>query len=700
MKRSKMINNRKNRVIDKNVKKRKLAFNKITTIRFKLIVPFFIPIIFLILLGAVSYQKASEGIRTSYQDANLQTIRMTSKYLQFGIDEIHALATQYQNDDTIKNYLLGVSSNDVLQNSKNYKAIQNSIITKETTVDYISDIYILSDKYNSISTTSSIAENMCAEFLQTESGKLIRNMNDMIWVGSNTFLDEKLGVGMDEYSLRLIRFAVDKESLIVIDMDHAMVQNILSDVEISKDGMIALVTSDGKEIVSSNSTANPSSVFTNQEFYKKALNSDITDGAVYVDYQKQSNLFLYSKIGDTGAMICALIPKSLIYSQADSIKEVTLFLGTFACIIAILVGLFISGGIDKTIKYIIAKLKKAADGDIAISFNTKRNDEFRILMDELNHTFLNVKGLIGQVTEMGNNVSNMSDNVAITAQDFAQETANIALAMNEIEQGVMQEAKDAEQCLEQMDNLSKKIEIMSTNTCKIETITDETKKSILEGTITTNELNEQTKSTNEITSVIVREIENLAEKSKSIDVIVNVITNIISQTNLLSLNASIEAARAGEAGKGFSVVASEMRSLSEQTQMSINNIKSIIKTLQENMIMVASTAKKAEEVMQLQSKAVQNTTKSYSHINESVDDLVIHLKNIVSNVQSIEDARVNTLTAIENISSVLEEIAAYTINVNQTATKQLVSSEQLKQWSVDLNKDSEKLVNAIHKFNV
>lgn len=700
MKRSNMINKSKKRIMNKNAKKRKLVFNKIATIRFKLIVPFFIPIIFLILLGVVSYQKASEGIRTSYQDATLQTIRMTSKYLEFSIDETHALATQYQNDDTIKNYLLGVHSSDILQNSKNYNAIQNSIITKEATVDFISDIYILSDKYNSITTTSPNAEHICSGFFETESGKLIRNINDTIWLGSDTYLDEKLGVGMEEYSLRLIRFAVDMKSLIVIDMDHALVHNILSDTQISEDGLVAFVTSDGKEIASSDTTTNLSSIFANQEFYQEAINSDVSYGAVYVDYQKEDHLFLYSKIGDTGAMICSLIPKSTIYSQADSIKEITLILGTIACIIAIVIGLFISGGIDKTIKYIIVKLKKAADGDIAISFNTKRNDEFCILMDELNHTFLNVKGLIGQVREMGNNVSSMSDNVAITAQDFAKETANIALAMNEIEQGVMQEAKDAEQCLEQMDNLSKKIEIMSTNTAKIEKITDETKKSIIEGTITTSELNEQTKSTNEITGVIVTEIENLAEKSKSIDVIVNVITNIISQTNLLSLNASIEAARAGEAGKGFSVVASEMRNLSEQTQMSINDIKSIIKTLQENMIMVASTAKQAEEVMQLQSLAVQNTTKSYSHINESVDDLVIHLKNIINNVESIEDARVNTLAAIENISSVLEEIAAYTINVNQTASKQLVSSEQLKQWSDDLNKDSEKLVNAIHKFSV
>lgn len=71
-------------------------------------------------------------------------------------------------------------------------------------------------------------------------------------------------------------------------------------------------------------------------------------------------------------------------------------------------------------------------------------------------------------------------------------------------------------------------------------------------------------------------IKSLEEKTHSITELVQVIQSIADQTNLLALNASIEAARAGEAGKGFSVVASEVRKLSEQVGHSVGNITNIV----------------------------------------------------------------------------------------------------------------------------
>jgi methyl-accepting chemotaxis protein len=192
----------------------------------------------------------------------------------------------------------------------------------------------------------------------------------------------------------------------------------------------------------------------------------------------------------------------------------------------------------------------------------------------------------------------------------------------------------------------------------------------------------------------------LAEKSSSINKIVNVINDIANQTNLLSLNASIEAARAGEHGKGFAVVASEIRTLADQSKTSVNDIKKIIGSIYEDTTTAVETARKAEKVLQLQENAVKNTTDSYDNINGSVEKLIVFLKYITDNVANIEEARVSTLGAIENISAVLEEIAASSNNVNQTAINQVASVESLNQSALNLNKNSDNLVNEVQKFTV
>ena len=81
----------------------------------------------------------------------------------------------------------------------------------------------------------------------------------------------------------------------------------------------------------------------------------------------------------------------------------------------------------------------------------------------------------------------------------------------------MQQAKDAEECLEYMDNLSKKIIVVNENTKEISQLADDTKISINQGTECTNELNSQTKSTIDITTNIIGKIEKLAEKSLAIN---------------------------------------------------------------------------------------------------------------------------------------------------------------------------------------
>ncbi|MGF7142099.1 methyl-accepting chemotaxis protein [Anaerotaenia torta] len=626
---------------------------------------------------------------------------MTSKYLELGIRSIEGISSQYISDSKIQKYNVGYYLDDKVKNAEIYNSIKNELIKKVKTDDFISQIYIITDKTRSISSVDTEISNIAAGYYETEAGKVInKKRSQILWLGQDDYLEEKLDAESDEYSLRLVRNFPNTEAFLVLDMDMDVVRDILNSVELDGSGILALVTPDGREIFGSGPEETKEPIFTNQSFYQKILTADIMNDAYYVDYMKTEYLFMYSKLGNSGAAICALVPKSTISSQADDIWRITTVIVAIACIAAVLTGVVISNGIDRIIKYIISGLKKASMGDLTVEFSTRRRDEFHILLKEINNTFTKMKELIGQVKNLSRDASEGSAEVTSTSEKFVKISEDISNAMKEIEQGIMQQAGEAEKCLVQMDHLSEKIILMGHNTKEISKITEETKSSIGEGTVITRKLNDQTKSTMSITANIVDEIQSLAEKSIKIDSIINIINDISQQTNLLSLNASIEAARAGEAGRGFAVVAQEIRNLSEQINRQIHDIKNMIGIIQDGTKRLSHSAKEAGEVMELQEAAVRDTTASYQIINNNVDNLTIHMGHIMNSVDDIDQARMGTLEAVESISAVLEEIAASTDQVSQSASNQLHSIEQLHRTSGYLSDRSEELYRETQWFIV
>ena len=671
---------------------------QLTSLRTKLILSFLIPIGFILLLGYTSFKMAASGISDKYRETATQLVNKTAEYISSGLKTVENTSQEYLSDKNLYKYFTLTYLEPTSEMFQIMSTIQSNLMTKSTVDDFIHSIYIIPENGSAISSKQNLKldSQTYKEIIESDTGKKLSE-TDYIWSDGESFIDEKLGTKSSIYALRLIRKFQNQPAILIIDVDAYTIKKIISDTNLDETGIMAFVTSDGKEITKN---GGEELIFTNQAFFRKALESDAVQGSDYVKIKGKSYLFMYSKIYKTGAMICALIPESTITRQADNIKNITVIMVIFACIVAVLTGIFISTGIDKNIKGIISGLKNAANGDLTIEFHTNRKDEFKILIEQIQNTFSNMKELIRQVNLLSGQVSESSAELNQTSALFLKNTEDISRAINEIEQGLMQQAKDAEECLMQMDNLSKKIVLVSDNTKEIGQIADNVKDSIADGTACTKELNQQTQSTIEITTDIINAIEALAEKSVTVTQITNVINEIANQTNLLALNASIEAARAGEHGRGFAVVANEIRNLAEKSKQSVNEIQKIISSIWADTQTAVETAKKVEAVLGEQENAVKNTTVSYDKINDSVEKLMVYLNYITESVGNIEEARVSTLSAIENISAVLEEIAASANSVSQSAKEQLNSVEALNRSSGTMKENAEELTQAVQKFKI
>ena len=155
-------------------------------------------------------------------------------------------------------------------------------------------------------------------------------------------------------------------------------------------------------------------------------------------------------------------------------------------------------------------------------------------------------------------------------------------------------------------------------------------------------------------SVDAKELVTIMQRMQEI---IDIVSGVAEQTNLLSLNASIEAARAGEAGRGFAVVAEEVRKLSDQTKDAVVNVASLIKTTNEQVKQLTNTLEDIHQDVQIGNGYSQETEAHFGEIVETMNDNDNENNKLVEEIEAFVE-RINAL------GKAFEEVAASADGLN------------------------------------
>lgn len=678
--------------------KKKMQLN--INLKVQLFVGFVMPILFLILVGNISYQKAAEGMVSNYEDSALETIKTKMQYLDFGLNMINSDAIQLKLDSELESLVSGAYANDMSKSSSVLKKALTNLNARQTSNSLIEDIYIIPESsYEIVSTKAQESKGFLEDWLYTEEGQSVLNGSNIgNWLGKHEEIDARTGYDTEEYLLSLVTLFPSKNAVMVIDINRDVIKESLSSIDTKEGALVGYVTSDGYELVIGEGTVTENFCLNEQGFFQNCLEQESAYGTEYVTFNGEDYFYIYCKSDITGATIGYLVPEKKIIGSADELKNITVVLVIIACVVALIIGLVISMNISFNMDGIIKKLKMAAGGDLTVQMNVRGKNEFRVLskniMDMISHT----RKLILKVDSIVAMVAGAADDVEKVSGDMEESSHGIITALSEIDEGMGHQASDAQDCLVQMDTLSQAIDQIGEDIGKTRDDSRETEEIVSKSLVKMENLFEQTKGTIEVTEKVKKDVKILEKKSGIIQGFVNTINEMAEQTNLLSLNASIEAARAGDAGRGFAVVAEEIRKLADGSGEAANEIGKVVEEIMLQTKETVATAQKAEVIVNEQAESVETTKEDFHNISNCTERMINNVLQIADNVKTIETKRAGTLEAISSISAVSEEIAASSTNVYNIAQGQREVVESLKSASTKLKEMMEELEEALAEF--
>ncbi len=680
-----------------------LHWDKFQKISIKLTIGLLIPIALLMIYGFISYNKSENAIIAKYEESTANTLEAVSNYLGYNFDVIEQKSLELLMDSSIDTIYDDSSLKDDIEIVKAINELNNKVTTTRSINSLISQIYIFGANGQMISTNAINKSDMYQAFMISDLGKRLAEEKIFCeWVGEHKGLDGNLSTttkiyNTEEYALSLIRRTREHDLCIVMDISIERILGMLSEYDMGEGAVLGFMTNDGREILWGSEERN---VFLDLPCYKDTLSLEELSGYSYEKYNGEEYLYVYNKIDNIEATVCALIPKNEILREVKGIKDINVICIIIAIICAGINIAVIAGGVSKAIGSLKKSILLVAKGDLTVKFDTKRKDEFHALSKGIENMLTDMRKLISTVQEVGSKVSSSAGGLSNNSENLLIATKDISQTIDSIEQGILQQASDAEECLKQMNDLSNQVSRVNSSTYEIEKIADDTKLITEEGLEIIDELSNKSEATFGITQDVIVKIQDFKNQSMNIEGFVRVINEIAQQTNLLSLNASIEAARAGEAGRGFAVVADEIRKLAEQSVQAVRQIQIIVEELHTKTEDTVVTAAKANNIVVSQTEALSRTVNVFDKINSRVKQLVESLNGISEGIKDIDDAKQDTLLAIESISAVSEQSAAATQEVSATALNQINEVELLNQSVIELADDAKILEEAIKLFKI
>lgn len=407
-----------------------------------------------------------------------------------------------------------------------------------------------------------------------------------------------------------------------------------------------------------------------------------------------------------------------------------------AIIIAVGVALLLSRSIGKGVRQVLdrlgslsgrdsaelkAGLERLAEGDLthevtAVTepIDSWTNDEIGDVAQAVNatreHTVASVEAyasaraaladMIGEVGNTAGTVSAASQQMASTSEEAGRAVGEIANAVTEVASGAQRQVQSVEEAKRMTEEVAEATRESAGNAQQTVEAARAAREMADAGMQAATAATDAMRAVREASGQAADAIGELGAKSAQIGGIVDTITTIAEQTNLLALNAAIEAARAGEQGRGFAVVADEVRKLAEESQAAASSVADLIAQIQAETGKAVKTVQIGAERTAEGAETVAEARQSFEQIGASVGDMSTRVEQIAAAVEQIAETADRMSQSMSDIAAVAEESSASTEQVSASTQQTSASTEEIAASAQELAASAQQLDSLVARFTV
>ena len=366
------------------------------------------------------------------------------------------------------------------------------------------------------------------------------------------------------------------------------------------------------------------------------------------------------------------------------------------------IGFFLSRMFGAKFEALRAATDRIREGDLQVKIDSPGESVLRDEVDDLaaglEAMLVRLRQLVGEVQSTAGEVSASSTGLESSLDHLQATSEEISHTVAQVAAGVSQEQDLLDQASLQMTEISSEIDLNAGRAREAFGFAAEANQKAGTGVEVARLAIEKMKAVFERAESTGDKVFELEEKTRHVHQITEIITSVAHRTNLLSLNASIEAARAGEAGRGFSVVADEIRKLSESAGRSADEISQLMHEIQADTAMVADEMRQSSQVIGEGREDVNTIAGALAQISMAVSEAATRSEEIFHGADSHSLNAQSMVAAIEEIAKVAGANGRSVAELGRTMGGQLRTVDEIHGASERVSQLANELTDSLTVF--